>query len=183
MPLTMRKTKGASGYRVVAYRAASGKTYNAHITGSAALSVPTGVVVAPQGTTGAASYGYRVTAIGGGGETTGATEGTTATGNATLSGANFNRVTWTGVSGASGYNIYRTTGGATQGKIGSVATGVLTFDDTGLVAAGAVPGSNTAVSFNIFVPSLKAAGAGSAVKTGIAVNSARNQTNVIVGGR
>lgn len=182
MPLYMKKTKGTFGYRTVPYRAASGKTYNAFITGTAALAVPTAVVVTPQGTTGAVTYGYRVTALGSG-ETTGATEGTTATGNATLTVGNFNRVTWTGVTGASGYAIYRTTGGATQGRIGTVAAGVLTFDDTGITATTAIPGSNTAVSFNITVPSLKPAGAGAAVKTGIAVNSSRTQTNVIVGGR
>lgn len=183
MPIVVKRGKGTYGFQRVAYRHTDGHTMAAEIVSTSALGVPTGVVVAPQGTTGAATYGYRVTALGGGGESTGATEGTTATGNATLSGANFNRVTWNAVTGASGYAIFRTTGGGTQGRIGSVAAGVLTFDDTGLTASGAVPGSNTAVSFNIRVPSLKPAGAGAMVKTGIPFLSSRVGTGGIVVGR
>lgn len=183
MPIVLKRGKGTYGLQRVVYRGVDGNSYAAEITGTAALGVPTGVVVSPQGTTGATTYGYRVTALGGGGETTGATEGTTATGNAALSGANFNRVTWNAVTGASGYAIYRTTGGATQGKIGTVVAGVLTFDDTGLAAAGAVPGANNAVTFNIRVPSLKPAGAAAMVKTGIAQMGVRTQTNVISAGR
>lgn len=183
MPITFKRAKGTYGLQRVAYRHIDGVTMAAEITGTAALSTPTAVVVTPQGAAGAVTYGYRVTALGGGGSTTGATEGTTATGNATLDGTNFNRVTWTGVTGSGGYAIYRTTGGATQGRIGQVPAGVLTFDDTGLAASGAVPGGNTAVSFSIRVPSLKPAGAGAMVKTGIPSMSARTQTGVIVGGR
>jgi hypothetical protein len=189
MPIVMKKQKGTYGYRTVVYRAASGETLNAFITGTATLGVPTGVTVTPQGTAQTTTYGYRVTAVQGGGaggtgETTGATEGTTTTGNATLTSGNFNRVTWTGVTGANGYNVYRTTGGATQGKIGFVAAGgTLQFDDTGITAAGALPGSNTGVTFNITVPSLRVAGSGAHLKTGIGVNGSRSATNVIVGGR
>jgi hypothetical protein len=181
MPIVVKKGKGTYGIQRVAYRHIDGNTYAAAVTGSAALGTPSGVVVTPQGTTGAATYGYRVTALGGGGETLAATEGTTATGNATLTGANFNRVTWNALTGASGYAIYRTTGGATQGKIGTSTTA--TFDDTGLAAAGAVPGGNTAVSFNIHIPSLKPAGAAAANKTGIAFLSSRTATGGIVVGR
>lgn len=60
---------------------------------------------------------------------------TTSTGTATLSTANFNRLTWSAVAGASGYDVYRTVGGATQGKIVS-ATTALTVDDTGLAGGG-----------------------------------------------
>jgi hypothetical protein len=183
VPLVVKRAKGTYGIQRVAYRHIDGQTYAAEIKSAQALAVPTAVVVTPQGTAGATTYGYRVTALGGHGETTGATEGTTATGNATLSGANFNRVTWTGIAGESGYAIYRTTGGATQGRIGTVAADVLTFDDTGFVASGAVPGTNTAVSFTIHVPALKPAGAGAMVKTGIPLLSARTQTGVIVAGR
>src|SRR5215207_573749 len=126
MPIVLKRSKGTFGIQRVVYRHIDGNSYAAEITGTAALGVPTGVAVAPQGAAGAVTYGYRVTALGGGGETTGATEGTTATGNATLSVTNFNRVTWSAVTGASGYAIYRTTGGATQGKIGTVVAGVLT---------------------------------------------------------
>lgn len=55
---------------------------------------------------------------------------TTAAGVATLSAANFNRLTWSAVPGAASYKIRRDVGGATQGVIWSgTAT---TVDDTGL---------------------------------------------------
>lgn len=183
MPLVLKRAKGTYGFQTVGYRHADGHIYNAMIRSTSALAVPTAVVVTPQGAAGTTTYGYRVTAIGGGGETTGATEGTTATGNATLTGANFNRVTWTGVAGENGYAIFRTTGGATQGRIGTVAADVVTFDDTGLVAAGAVPGTNTAVSFNIHVPSLKPAGAGAMVKNAVPILTTRAGVNGIIVGR
>jgi|SRR5215218_1800254 len=184
MPLVTKRAKGTYGFQTVAYRSASGETYNAQITGTAALAAPTGVAVAPQGAAGAVTYGYRVSALGGGGETLAATEVTTATGNATLDATNFNRISWNAVAGASGYVIYRTTGGATQGRIGTKnTTAPLQFDDTGLAASGAVASGNTAVSFSIRVPALRVAGGGAHIKTGIASNSTRTNTNVLVVGR
>jgi hypothetical protein len=100
----------------------------------AAVGAPT---VTPQGAGGAETWGYKVVAVDANGkETAASTEGTTAGGNATLDGTNFNRITWTDVTGGVSYKIYRTTSGgtpATLGLIGTVASGVQTFDDTGLV--------------------------------------------------
>lgn len=183
MPIVPRYAKWTGGYRNVPYRHIDGQTYNALITSSQALTTPTGVSVTPQGTAGAVTYGYRVSAVGGSGETLAAAEQTTATGNATLTGVNFNRVAWTAVTGAGGYNIYRTTGGATQGKIGFIAAGTNQFDDTGLAAAGAVPTGNTSRSFNIFIPVLKIAGASAANKTNVPTLMSRTATGGIVLGR
>jgi hypothetical protein len=63
---------------------------------------------------------------------------------ATLNGTNYNQLTWTAVPGETdGYDIYRTatngTSPITVGLIGSVATGVLVFNDTGLAGDAAVP--------------------------------------------
>ena len=104
------------------------------------LATPGTPTVAPQGTAGTTTYSYRITARSLVGETLASPAGTTTTGNATLGATNFNRITWTSVSGAVDYRIYRTTSGgspATTGLIGSTTS--LTFDDTGLAASGAVP--------------------------------------------
>lgn len=111
------------------------------ITGLATPGAPT---VTPQGTAGTSTWGYKITAVGVNGETLGSVEGTTNTGNAVLDATNFNRITWTAVSEAKSYNIYRTTAGgtpATAGKIGN--TTATTFDDTGLAATGGTPTADT----------------------------------------
>jgi len=111
------------------------------------LATPSSPTVTPQGTTGAQRWDYTITAVNAyGGETLASSAGTTATGNATLTGTNFNRVTWSAVSGATSYKIYRTfTTGATSptttGLVGST-TGT-SFDDTGFAAAGSAPTVNT----------------------------------------
>jgi len=101
--------------------------------------------VTPQGTTGATTYSYKIVATQGGGWTAASVAGTTTTGNATLDGTNFNRITWTGISGATGYHVYRTVGGATQGKISTITIGTtVTLDDTGLAGDSATaPTGNT----------------------------------------
>jgi hypothetical protein len=93
--------------------------------------------VAVVGAAGATTYSYRVVATLTTGEVlaAGAT-GSTATGNATLTGVNLNRLTWPAVTGAATYDVYRTVGGATQGAIATGLT-VLTLDDTGLAGDGA----------------------------------------------
>lgn len=100
--------------------------------------------VTPQGASGSTTYGYKIVGVTANGNRTAASaEDTTATGNATLDGTNFNRITWTDVAGADTYEVYRTTGGATQGLIGTVAAGVEQFDDTGLEGDGATePSTN-----------------------------------------
>lgn len=109
------------------------------------LTTPAAPTVTPQGTTGATTYGYKIVKLGAatanqggpiqafGGRRTGiaSAEGTTATGNAAITSVNFNRVTWINDPLATGYDIYRTTGGPNQGKIGTVGAGVVQFDDTG----------------------------------------------------
>lgn len=104
------------------------------------LSAPGAPSVTPQGTPGATTHTYRVVAVSPEGLRTqaGAT-GTTGTGAATLNGTNFNRLTWSAVPGADRYEIYRTVGGATQGKIATTA--LTTLDDTGLIGDAATPPS------------------------------------------
>lgn len=70
------------------------------------LTTPTGQSCTPQGTTGSTSYSYIITAVNDMGETLGSSAANTSTGTSTLNATNYNRVTWTAVSGATKYNIY-----------------------------------------------------------------------------
>lgn len=100
---------------------------------SGALATPSAPVVTSVGTAGSTAYGYKVVAKNADGTATAASAANASftTGNATLTTANFNHLVLTVVTGAASYDVYRTTGGATQGKIGNT-TG-LAFNDTGLV--------------------------------------------------
>jgi hypothetical protein len=111
-----------------------------------ALTTPGSPLVSPQGTPGATSITYKILATNASGHSD-ASQGTTVTtAAATLTGTDFNRLTWQAVPGASGYDIYRTvTAGVsptTVGKIGSSTAA--TFDDTGLAGDAVVaPTTNT----------------------------------------
>ena len=97
--------------------------------------------VTPQGTPGVVTWDYKVVAIDANGKKTAAsTAGQTTTGHATLDGTNFNRITWTDVTGGVTYEIHRTAAGGTPGTtglIGTVDAAVQTFDDTGLAISDA----------------------------------------------
>lgn len=116
---------------------------------STAVTTPSAPTITPVGTTGAATWSYRITAVTANGESLASTAGSTATGNANLSTTNYNRITITRVSGAAYYNIYRTAVGtspATTGIIGTLDDNsnansgggtVICFLDTGLAGSGA----------------------------------------------
>lgn len=116
------------------------------------LSTPGVPTVTPQGASGSTTWGYRISARWNpwgsvSGETLAGTEGQTTTGNATLNGTNFNRITWTAVSYAADYRIYRVTAGGTPSSTGLIGTATsTTFDDTGLAGSGAVPSAGTSVA-------------------------------------
>lgn len=114
-----------------------------HLNEIYALVTPATPLVSPQGTTGATTYTYKVVANNAVGSSEAGQAGSTTTGNATLSGSNFNRLNWTTVPYATTYDVYRTVGGATTGKIVS-ATSSTTADDTGLAGDSATaPTVNT----------------------------------------
>lgn len=102
------------------------------ITFAPEQAVPTSVSTTPQGTTGSTTWSYRVTAVS---EET-AEESlvvatSTSSGNANLTSANFNRIAFTGASGAGSYNVYKEDNGL-YGFIGSTET--TTFDDKNIAA-------------------------------------------------
>lgn len=109
------------------------------------VATPAAPTVGNQGTPGVTAHSYKIVAKGDDGEKSAASAaGSTSTGAGTLNGTNFNRLTWTAVPGATGYDVYRTAGGATQGLIGSTDANTTTLDDTGLAGDGATaPSSNS----------------------------------------
>lgn len=96
------------------------------------VTTPTAPTVTPTGTTGATSYSYKIVARNRDMKSIASAAGSTTTGNAALTSAAFNRVTWPAVTGATFYEVHRTVGGATTGIIAIVGS-VLQLDDTGLV--------------------------------------------------
>lgn len=105
------------------------------------LSAPT-VSVTNIGSAGATTYGYRVSAINSVGETLASSTVVTTTGNASLTGSNYNRVSWTRVIGATGYKVYGRTSGSEL--LMATVTTALHYDDTGAATpSGALPSSNT----------------------------------------
>lgn len=76
------------------------------ITTYTTLSTPAKPTVTVTGTTGKKTYSYRVSAFNTVGETVASTATAVTTGTSSLSASNYNRVTWTAVSGASGYNLW-----------------------------------------------------------------------------
>jgi len=135
-------------------------TFNQSITfsndvtvgGSLSASQPklaTPITVANVGAAGATNYAYQVVGFDSAGNAVSKPYGIgyTDTGNATLSSTNYNHLTWSAVSGASIYKIYHIYSlGVTTGLIGTTSS--LSFDDTGIVPSGTVPG-NEAGSANI----------------------------------
>lgn len=88
------------------------------------LEQPSNVSVTNFGTPGSTTYTYYVSAYNSAGETL-ATSAITTTGNSTLFGSNFNRISWDKVWGATGYIVYNDSGSF-------AATSNLHFDDNGL---------------------------------------------------
>lgn len=105
------------------------------------LATPGIPVVTPKGVTGAAAYSYRIVARSLSGVTLPGVAGTTATGNAVLSSANFNQVVWTAVAGADSYDVY---GRIAAGELFIANVRGLSYNDMGAITpAGALPGANT----------------------------------------
>jgi len=114
------------------------------------LSTPSAPTITPQGTTGAATWTYKIEALNKDQTSIASSAGSTATGNATLSSTNFNRITWSAVTNATSYRIYRTVSGGTPTTLGVIAVvgSVLQLDDTGLAGDSATaPTAATGGSF------------------------------------
>lgn len=105
------------------------------ITSFSALTTPVGLAVAAQGTTGSTAYSYRVSAFNSVGETLACVAVAIANGNANIDVTNYNKIDWTAVSGATGYNVYgRTATGLGETYLATVYTN--TYNDTATTDAG-----------------------------------------------
>lgn len=119
---------------------------------------PFGWIAQPNGTPGATTYTYKVVATAGASNGAASAAFSLTNGNATLNGTNYVSIgaSTVPVAGATSYDVYRTAGGATQGKIGTIpitagtyttgngsGLGVnLIFTDGGLVADGSTAPSS-----------------------------------------
>jgi hypothetical protein len=108
---------------------------------------PTLTSVTPTGGT-ATTWTYKIVGVDASGGTTAASAGvSTAAGAATLDVTHYNTLAWTDPANAVSIKIYRTVAGGTPsslGLIGTVAAGVQTFVDNGLVGdASTAPATNT----------------------------------------
>lgn len=88
------------------------------------------------GTPGSTTYGYRLVGRNRVGTAIASSEVTVSNGNATLDGSNYNAIAVPSQAGYVSYDVYRTTGGATSGLIGTAVAGDGLLD-TGLSGNGA----------------------------------------------
>jgi fibronectin-binding autotransporter adhesin len=116
------------------------------------LPTPSAPTVTAVGTAGTTTYTYAISALDGSGETLPSSGTVISTANATLTGTNYNTISWTQVGGAVQYKVYRIASGgtpATTGLIGTVTSNVFTFSDTGLAASSAAAASNSTGNLTI----------------------------------
>lgn len=189
----INKSQGG-GFTIGASSATASLTLQGGIVNSQ-LPVPTlSSTVTNVGTAGTTTYRYQITALDGTGETTGSTIQQTTTGNATLSGTNYNTITWTAVPGAVQYNIYRCTGtGCTPAKLATVAGNVTTYNDQAAGSpSGTAPATNTTgggtfagvlqgsalLSNSLDTPSAGTLNIGTSNATAITIGSATTTTTV-----
>jgi hypothetical protein len=106
------------------------------------------VIVTHGGTPGSTSYTYQVVAFDIFGGYSAPASVTTATGNATLDGTNYNILTWTAVDNAASYAIYRTASAGTPSSVGILDTltspSFLTYSDQGASASAGTAATNGA---------------------------------------
>jgi hypothetical protein len=115
------------------------------------MQVPPAPTIAQVGTAGGTHYTYGIVAVFANSQSTsiGATTVTT-TGNATLNGTNYNKISWTAVAEATSYTIYRTASSGTPSTVGIIGTtSSLTFNDTGLAGDGSTAAVQTATTVTI----------------------------------
>lgn len=104
------------------------------------LDTPSAPTVAAQGTTGSTTWAYKVTAFSDTGETLASTATQITDGNATLSNDNYNEITWSTVTGAVAYGVYRTTAGGTPSSTGFlIKVEGVSYNDKGKAGSGSEP--------------------------------------------
>lgn len=149
-------------------------------TDGASLAAPGGITVTGAGTGGtlaAGTYYYVVTATNSAGETTASAQVSTVTTGSTSSAI----INWNGVSGSTGYKVYRgTTSGAENKLIATIgSSSTESFMDTGAAGTSASPPSSNTANISLTIETSPASsttattatawiGGGSAGSTGVA---------------
>jgi hypothetical protein len=126
--------------------------------------VATNLAAAATGTLGATTYTYKIVIRGGAGTTAASAAVSVANGNATLSGSNCVQVKWNAannVAGEVGFDVYRTVGGATQGKLLPASASAADATIGALAAAAAATNAGAEYSYT----DCGATGDGTAVPT------------------
>lgn len=118
-----------------------------------AVTTPAAPVITNHGTPGSTNDSYKIVALQSDGTYSAASSaGSTSTANATLDTSNYNIVTWTAVSGATQYQVYRTVAAGTPSTTGLIATvnaPTVTLNDTGL--AGDSSSAPSVAADNLFL--------------------------------
>jgi len=128
--------RAESAESLLAPKASPAFTGSPTITGGLAtvqLATPSAPVITQGGTPASTHYTYAVVAkdANGGGSIASSTTQTT-TGAATLNGTNYNIITWSAITGAASYDVYRTASSGTPSTTGLLAnTAALTYNDQG----------------------------------------------------
>ncbi len=117
------------------------------VPASSPLGGPAAPTATNVGAPGSATYCYWISGLNAEGETLIGPAGCTTTGNATLDGSNYNQVSWSAVTGATAYRVYRTantTAPAGTGNYLAGETSNLSLDDqTNTLQAATIPTINT----------------------------------------
>lgn len=95
------------------------------------IAAPDAPVVTPMAGSGTTSYTYAVVAYTAGGGTVAGPTGSTTTGVSSLSGSQYNQVTFFGTAGALQYCVWRTVGGTSNGSIGCIPATAFTNTSEG----------------------------------------------------
>ncbi|MBI4464626.1 MAG: right-handed parallel beta-helix repeat-containing protein, partial [Acidobacteria bacterium] len=126
-------TPSGTSYNVKYYQ--SGNVFSEEtwvVPSSSALPSPGAPTVSNVGTPGSTTYYYWVSAKNANGETLLGPSGVTTTSNSTLDGANYNQISWSAVSGATSYRVWRTATSTAPSGTGNYLVGetaVTTLDD------------------------------------------------------
>ena len=102
-----------------------------------AVTVPKIPTITVVGTGGTSEWQYVITALNAVGETQASGIAVTHVGNSVLSATNYNKLTWTAVATATGYNVYRKVGSAFERIASDVTT--TTYSDTGAAPTAVSP--------------------------------------------
>lgn len=127
------------------------------------LTTPTGLSVSTSGTSGTTSYTYSIASVDVYGGMTPVASYTITTGNGTLGNVNFNIISWTPVSNAYAYAIYRTGGTAGNGLINFVNGDANTISDRNfqvITAPFNIPSSPPSVTVSQFLSTTIVSGGG-----------------------